>query len=102
MSTHTLTSYEPTHLAVSDRSPAMFVRAEGNSITLTNEDGEIWTDPQNEWLRIEDWPEECPGCGCERLKYVPLDGHLPWECTDCGHLFDLTNDNLVAREDDAD
>jgi DNA-directed RNA polymerase subunit RPC12/RpoP len=47
-----------------------------------------------------DEPTECPYCGSEDLKHKPLPGYLPWECADCGHLFDTGIPNLDAYDDE--
>ena len=61
--------YFATHESVRDGSTAMCKSQTWDTITLINEDGDIWTDPMNQWVRLEviDYPasyydEECGFC----------------------------------------
>lgn len=49
----TLRPYYHSHASVNDDSPAMVVSHTHETITLVNEDGFVWTDPIDQWKRIE-------------------------------------------------
>lgn len=45
--------YFHTHESVRDASLAMCKSQTWDTITLINEDGDIWTDPMSQWARLE-------------------------------------------------
>lgn len=56
--------YYHSHTSVNDGSPAMVLSYTWTEITLQNEDGHVWTDPIENWVRIEnpvfppEWDDE--------------------------------------------
>lgn len=44
--------YRATHASVHDGSDAMLVTTEGDTITLINEDGYVWTDNASDWEKV--------------------------------------------------
>lgn len=56
--------YYHSHTSVGDGSPAMVLSQTWTEITLQNEDGYVWTDPIEQWVRIEnpvyppEWADE--------------------------------------------
>jgi hypothetical protein len=44
--------YRHTHESVRDGSPAMRLMQDDHTITLVNEDGDVWVDPSDRWRPI--------------------------------------------------
>ena len=57
--------YYHSHTSVIDGSPAMVLAHNWTTIWLQNEDGFVWSDPIDQWVRIENpvYPDEWLECG---------------------------------------
>lgn len=59
--------YYHSHVSVNDDSPAMVLAHNHTTIWLQNEDGHVWSDPIDQWERIEnpiyppEWDDEDEG-----------------------------------------
>lgn len=79
--------YYHSHTSVNDGSPAMVLSHTWTEITLQNEDGHVWTDPIEQWVRIEnpvfppEWAEEecgfCQSTDCDGDCEQDDEGY-PW------------------------
>ena len=52
--------YKETHYSTQDGSPAMLVSQNGDTVTMMNECGDIWTDPASSWSDDPSWQWKAP------------------------------------------
>lgn len=72
--------YYHSHTSVNDGSPAMVLSTTWTKITLQNEDGHVWTDPTDQWVKIENpvFPPEWDDEECGFCQRTDCDGNCEY------------------------